>query len=208
MIAQYAFFIDSASCSGCKTCQVACQDRSDLKPGHLWRRVYEIEGGSWSGNGSSWEKLPFSYFISMSCNHCESPSCVKACPTHAMHKGDGGLVTVNPETCMGCGYCSWACPYDAPRIDKSLGKMTKCDGCPEHLAAGKKPVCVTACPMRALDFGPAEEIRLKYGDDADAFPLPDHKITEPSMVIKQHKNAADAENRDGRISNREEVTDA
>ncbi|OSB96938.1 4Fe-4S dicluster domain-containing protein, partial [Klebsiella pneumoniae] len=32
------------------------------------------------------------------------------------------------------------------------GHMTKCDGCHERVAEGKKPICVESCPLRALDF--------------------------------------------------------
>ncbi len=33
MTTQYGFFIDSARCTGCKTCELACKDYKDLTPG-------------------------------------------------------------------------------------------------------------------------------------------------------------------------------
>ena len=77
MSEQYAFYFDSSSCSGCKTCQVACKDKNDLSPGVLWRRVYEITGGDWEKVGETWIPDLKSYHLSMSCNHCEDHICLK-----------------------------------------------------------------------------------------------------------------------------------
>lgn len=52
-----------------------------------------------------------------------------------------------------------ACPYGAPQYNAAKGHMTKCDGCHTRVADGKKPICVESCPLRALDFGPIEELR-------------------------------------------------
>lgn len=199
------FYIDTSSCSGCKTCQVACQDKNDLEPGHLWRRIYEIEGGKWEKDGDKWTGIPHSWYVSISCNHCSEPSCVEACPTGAMTITEEGAVVVNQNRCMGCGYCNWACPYDAPKIDRNTGKMSKCDFCIDRIRIGLNPACVDSCPMRALDFGPLEELRHKYGSDMDIFPLPDSSITSPSIIIKKHQHSEMGN--DTYISNREEITD-
>jgi DMSO reductase iron-sulfur subunit len=200
------FYIDTSSCSGCKTCQVACQDKNDLKPGQHWRRIYEIEAGEWVKEAEKWTGIPHSWYVSISCNHCSEPSCVDACPTGAMTITEEGVVVVNHDRCMGCGYCSWACPYDAPRMNKEAGKMSKCDFCIDKIRQGLNPVCVDSCPMRALEFGPLDELRKKYGDERNIFPLPDSAITSPSVVIKKHKDSYKESK--AYISNREEVTDA
>ena len=59
---------------------------------------------------------------------------------------------------MGCGYCSWACPYGAPQYDTEQGIMTKCDFCYDYLDAGLPPSCVSACPLRVLDYGTAGRV--------------------------------------------------
>lgn len=199
------FHIDTSSCSGCKTCQVACQDKNDLEPGHLWRRIYEVEGGDWIREDDIYTEIPHSWYVSISCNHCSEPSCVEACPTGAMSISEEGIVYVNQDRCMGCGYCSWACPYDAPRMDKKKGLMSKCDFCIDRLKEGLNPVCVDACPMRAIDFGPLDKLEEKYGNEKQIFPLPDPSLTKPSLVITLHRNSRDKE--DCYISNREEVSD-
>ncbi len=42
---QVGFYINVATCIGCKTCVVACKDKMTLKSGNF-RRVYDIEVGS------------------------------------------------------------------------------------------------------------------------------------------------------------------
>ena len=65
-----AFYFDSSTCSGCKTCQMACKDKNDLPVGQLWRRVYEVTGGSWKKDGAAWQQDIFAYNLSLSCNIC------------------------------------------------------------------------------------------------------------------------------------------
>ncbi|MDI5422565.1 dimethylsulfoxide reductase subunit B, partial [Salmonella enterica subsp. enterica serovar Kentucky] len=150
MTTQYGFFIDSSRCTGCKTCELACKDYKDLTPDVSFRRIYEYAGGDWQEDNGVWHQNVFAYYLSISCNHCEDPACTKVCPSGAMHKRDDGFVVVNEEVCIGCRYCHMACPYGAPQYNAAKGHMTKCDGCYDRVAEGKKPICVESCPLRAL----------------------------------------------------------
>ena len=163
---QLGFYVDQASCTGCKACQIACKDKNDLPVGITWRRVAEYSGGGWSQDESQGTFKPnvFTYYTSVSCNHCEDPICVRVCPTKAMHKGEGGIVSVDDGACIGCRYCEWACPYSAPQFNADKGVMTKCDFCQDFLAEGRDPACVAACPSRVLHFGEIDDLRRKYGD--------------------------------------------
>ncbi|SDJ02284.1 anaerobic dimethyl sulfoxide reductase subunit B (DMSO reductase iron-sulfur subunit) [Ferrimonas sediminum] len=200
---QYGFYVDTSKCTGCKTCQIACKDRSDLPLGVKWRRVYEYGGGAWSDNGDgTLNQSVFAHYVSLGCNHCSHPVCVKACPTGAMHKrSSDGLVHVDAAICVGCHSCARACPYDAPQFDSERGVMTKCDGCYDRLKQGKKPSCVESCPLRTLEFGPIEELRARHGDNADIQPLPDSSITSPNLVITVNRAAQPG----GRVLNEFEV---
>jgi anaerobic dimethyl sulfoxide reductase subunit B (iron-sulfur subunit) len=202
---RYAFFFDSGSCSGCKTCQMACKDKNDLGPGILWRKVYEIAGGSWRNADGLWVPEVNAYNLSLACNHCEDPACLKACPTRAVSRRADGIVVMDGRRCAGCRYCEWSCPYGAPRYDARRGIMTKCDLCADLVGAGGRPSCVAACPMRALDFGPLEELRARYGGTDSVFPLPAAPATKPSLLIRPHRSAVRAgEGRCG-IANAEET---
>jgi len=193
---QPAFYLDASACSGCKACQAACKDKHHLPIGVLWRRVYEVTGGGWTRAGETWTSDVFAYNLSLSCHHCARPICVEVCPTHAMHKRTDGIVVVDHDRCIGCQYCSWACPYDAPQYDRALGQMTKCDFCADDLAAGKPPACVAACPMRVL------ETRERPDASADVNPLPVASLTEPALIVTPHQAA----HRPGALGNAEEVS--
>ncbi len=138
MSTQYGFFIDSARCTGCKTCELACKDYKNLTPEVSFRRIYEYAGGDWQEDNGVWQQNVFAYYLSIACNHCEDPACTKVCPSGAMHKRDDGFVVVNEAVCIGCRYCHMACPYGAPQYNADKGHMTKCDGCHERVAEGKK----------------------------------------------------------------------
>ncbi|WP_434361012.1 dimethylsulfoxide reductase subunit B [Parasalinivibrio latis] len=202
---QYGFYIDSSKCTGCKTCQLSCKDNKDLDVGVNFRRVYEYAGGNWVKDGDTWRQDVYSYYVSMACNHCSEPACTKVCPSGAMHKREDGFVVVDTDTCIGCQYCSMACPYGAPQFNADKGHMTKCDGCYERVAEGKQPICVESCPLRALEFGPIEELRAKYGDQAEVAPLPSASLTKPNIVIKPNRHARPCGDTTGYLANPKEV---
>lgn len=207
---QYGFMIDTARCTGCKTCQLSCKDYKDLPVDVNFRRVYEYVGGEWlpegEGKNQVWRQEVFAYYTSIACNHCADPACVKVCPSGAMHKrDDNGLVIVNEDVCIGCKSCAMACPYGAPQFNAKKGHMTKCDGCQDRLAQGLKPVCVASCPLRALDFGPIEELRAKYGELAAIAPLPAANYTTPSLVVQPNAKARPAGDNSGFLGNPREV---
>lgn len=206
MSVQYGFYFDSDCCTGCKTCELACKDYKDLDTNVNFRRIYEYAGGDWQQQANGcWQHNVFAYYLSISCNHCDNPACVSVCPTGAMHKTEDGFVIVNEAICIGCRYCHMACPYDAPQYDAMKGHMTKCDGCHSRILEGKKPICVDACPLRALDFAPIDELRKTYGDLAAIAPLPSPEHTAPNLVIKTNKNARPTGDTTGFLANPREV---
>lgn len=204
-----AFYLDTQNCTGCKTCMVACKDKNDLEAGVRWRRVVEYTGGDWLiMPDGTYRQNVFSYYLSVSCNHCAEPICVEVCPTTAMNQDECGIVAIDQRKCMGCGYCEWACPYSAPQFKARSGRMSKCDFCRDELKAGKSPACVAACPTRALNF--AEYDDLQQGQDREnaIAPLPEHGLTIPRAVFKPHKSSKPANSTDGHIANPEEIKDA
>ena len=123
----------------------------------------------------------------MTCFHCAEPPCVPACPVGAITKREeDGVVVEDREACLGkdeCELCLGACPYDAPQFGaEDNAKMQKCDFCLDKLAENKPPICVAACPMRALDAGPIDELRAKYGDKKEAEGFAYSLETKPCII--------------------------
>ena len=204
-----AFYLDTQICTGCKTCMVACKDKNDLAPGVRWRRVVEYTGGEWliMPDGTYTQDV-FSYYISVSCNHCAEPICVEVYPTAAMNQDEQGIVSIDPVKCMGCGYCEWACPYSAPQYLADSGQMSKCDFCRDELKAGSVPACVAACPTRALQLREFDELQQEFNGQQAIAPLPDHAMTAPRAIFKPHKMSKSIYSTVGHIANPEETKDA
>ncbi len=170
---QIAFFVDTTRCINCKTCEIACKDFHDAPVGCRMRRVRSFEGGEFPH--------VFAYNISMACNHCEEPACVQHCPAGAYSKRpQDGVVVHDPERCIGCRYCTWVCPYGAPQYDPAEGRIRKCNLCVEEIDAGRMPVCVTSCPMRAIEIGVLAEISSRPGATIAIYGMPSPNITTPS----------------------------
>lgn len=208
----YAFTFDAAFCSGCKACQAACKDKNNLPLGVLWRRVYEVSGGAWQKDGEAWNNTVFAYNLSIACNHCIHPKCAGVCPTRAYHVREDGIVVLDTTKCMGCGYCAWACPYDAPQYNPEAGVMTKCNLCFDNLEQGLPPACVAACPMRALDYKDVPEdedlannkIKLwQCSASAHPFPLSKYSRAQPRLAIRPHPAMKGAEEKS--VANLEEI---
>lgn len=205
-MSQQAFLFDGTRCTGCKTCEMSCKDFKDLGIGLALRKVYEVTLGetTMDGNGA-FDTTCVSYPVSMACNHCDAPACVEVCPQAAISKDEEtGLVITDRETCIGCGSCVQACPYNAPVLDEEAKKSVKCDGCADRLAAGEKPVCVEACPARALDLDEAEAM-AKLGEQAAIAPLPDPAETMPNFFINPSSDAQPFDSKDAVLANPLEV---
>ena len=159
--------IDLDTCVGCQACATSCkewntggfsgplsdQDPYGADPHGTWlNRVHMYE----TGEGDDTRTVNFP----RSCLHCETPACVTVCPTGASYKrAEDGIVLVNPDTCIGCKLCSWACPYGAREYDYADGTMKKCTLCVDRIynetlePEDRQPACVRACPTGARHFG-------------------------------------------------------
>jgi hypothetical protein len=57
----------------------------------------------------------------------------------------------------------------------------------DRLRVGEKPICVIACPLRALDFGPVDDLAKIYGKERDLEDLPSSRTTKPSIVFRPRR---------------------
>lgn len=187
---QYGFYANTDICTGCKACMTACMDRNNLEGEELIRKVYEFGGGAFEKDAAgAYTATSFAYYVSLTCQHCDNPACVAACPTGAMAKHADGIVRSDQEVCIGCGACVMACPYHHPFVSEKTHTSIKCTLCTDETSEDgvPHPACATACPVRALEFGPIDELRAKYGDTCTIAIFGDE--TEPNVVINPHRDA-------------------
>lgn len=148
---QKGFIFDLNKCVGCHACVVACQIENGIDQHVPWREISTF-------NSFQHPKLPVFYY-SLACNHCEDAPCMKNCPALAYSKDtDLNTIVFQADKCIGCKYCTWACPYDVPKYFHRDGVVEKCTLCTNRLNEGLKPACANLCPTGALGF---EEIELQ-----------------------------------------------
>lgn len=185
-----AMAIDLRRCTGCRACAVACKAEHGVRLGGFRSWVSEQEFGT--------QPRMTREFLPRLCNHCEEPACEKVCPTGATFKRGDGIVTIDPERCIGCRHCMAACGYNARYFNSQIdpedvqrryparthGTVDKCDFCARRVDAGGKPSCVATCPAGARTFGDAEDPQsdvfamLRSGN---AVPLLPELGTRPSV---------------------------
>jgi Fe-S-cluster-containing dehydrogenase component len=184
---RWGLAIDTAKCArqdACTRCIDACNSAHNVPvipdPRHevrwIWKEPFQDAFLSQSDPYEGNRTLP----VMVLCNHCDSPPCVRVCPTKATWKREDGLVAMDWHRCIGCRYCIAACPYGSRSFNwvdprpyihiqnpefptRTMGVVEKCTLCSERLAVSKAPLCVEACPEKALVFGnladPKSEIR-------------------------------------------------
>ncbi len=170
---QFAFEVDLDACTGCKACVAACHSLNGLDPDEAFRSVGLLHGGS--------PEEPELRTVTTSCHHCVEPACLSGCPVKAYEKDPvTGIVKHLDDQCIGCQYCTFMCPYDAPKYSKKRGIVRKCDMCSSRLAVGEAPACVQACPNGAIAISIVDQNRAVQVSEAGAFlpgaPAPDHTI--------------------------------
>jgi Fe-S-cluster-containing dehydrogenase component/DMSO reductase anchor subunit len=135
------FIFDTGKCVGCRACSAACRLRNNFTS--QTRVIHD-----W--NDELLPGIPV-FHISLACNHCTEADCMKGCPSGA-YRREGTAVVIEPDRCIGCRYCVWNCPYDAPCYT-DRGVVEKCHLCYEDLRSGDNPACTNACPTGALSYG-------------------------------------------------------
>src|SRR5437773_2046471 len=116
------------------------------------------------GGAPGMRQLPVvSKFIdTTTCIGCKA--CEAAWPAPgAIVQYENGIVDVNPEACIGCGFCATGCPFDVPKFHAKTGKMAKCTLCVDRVKSGLEPACIKACPTGCLQFGTKDDM-IVYGN--------------------------------------------
>jgi formate dehydrogenase iron-sulfur subunit len=160
-------YIDTTTCIGCKACEAACVEWNETG------RIQTVQTGTYQTlptlHAQFWNLIRFDerevdggiawLMRKDQCMHCDEPGCLAACPAPgAIVQYANGIVDVNPENCIGCGYCETGCPFDVPRFHQTTGKMAKCTLCVDRVDVGLEPACIKACPTGCLQFGTKDDM--------------------------------------------------
>jgi molybdopterin-containing oxidoreductase family iron-sulfur binding subunit len=183
-MARWGMVIDLDKCVACQGCTVACRmenntpivapEEANLGRAMLWNEVFPLEQHSQFAA----EDIDASY-IPRPCQHCDNPPCIKVCPVHATFKQDetGGQVLQKYDRCIGCRFCTVACPYGvryfnwyapewtpemaqhlnpdeetAPRV---RGIVEKCSFCIQRLRRAEEEAEAAGRAFRPSDYQPA-----------------------------------------------------
>ena len=194
---RWGMVVDLRKCVGCQTCTIACKQTNNTPPRVFWRWVADTELGTYPDVARM--------FVPMGCQHCTDAPCFDVCPTTATYKRADGIVDIQYDLCIGCGYCIVACPYLARNIvfdtipyyesglippeitlahPDRVGVATKCNFClprvEEGLAKGWTPgVHPDATPACC---GSCIANALHFGDLDD----PESKV---SKYVRENKTA-------------------
>jgi anaerobic dimethyl sulfoxide reductase subunit B (iron-sulfur subunit) len=163
-----AFWVKASKCVNCGSCVEACRTYHGTADDEPSRR--KVVGYTTSSGRE--------VYVSTSCMHCDEPSCVEVCPAKAITKRSDGIVSVDPDRCIGCKYCNEACPFNVPHYT-SHG-MDKCDFCLSiGVRPGSTPRCVQACPTGALNAGWRDDVMAESGGEVVRI----EGSTGPSMYL-------------------------
>ena len=174
---RYGFAIDTKRCIGCHTCSTACRIENNLPNGVWWNRALTEGGPEMDTPAGEFPEATMSY-LTVACQHCENPACVKVCPVGATYKDpETGVVRQDYDKCIGCRMCMSACPYTGVRsfnweepqhhMDYATGGkdvpehqrhvVEKCTFCYHRTSQGIEPACMHLCIGRARFWGDLDD---------------------------------------------------
>lgn len=174
---KWGMAIDLDRCTACQTCVVACSVENNMMLGSAeesamgrvirWLKLLpriESRGGHLRHD-----------LVPMPCQQCEDPPCVRVCPVSATYKSVDGIIGQVYDRCIGCRYCTNACPYTckffnwsqpqwpkpteaAHNPDVSIrdkGVVEKCLFCHHRLQRAKDLARAEGRELREADYVPA-----------------------------------------------------
>ena len=200
---RWVFLVDTHKCVGCGLCVKACKIENntpyEANVSRTWveRYIMTKSGKSWIDSPKAArdgfisaqsdqnhagmidipnEDISKAFFVPKLCNQCDNPPCVQVCPVGATYQTADGVILVDREWCIGCGYCIMGCPYGVRFFHPEHHVAEKCNFCYHRITKGMNSACVDACPFGARRIG-----NLKDPDD----PITKIITTERVSVLKE-----------------------
>ena len=205
-VTQYAFFVDSDACSGCKTCQVACKDKNDLPAGVHWRRVFEVTAGGWQRKGAAWAPEVVAYHLSVACHHCVHAGLRASVHTRG-HLETGRRRRLHRQPAL------HALPEVRVRLSLRRDPVRRRSPPGGQVRLLRRPArCGPAAGVRGRLPEPGARFRrlrraqeARHGEIREVFPLPAASIADPSLAIRPHRQRGLARERGPEVANWEEL---
>ncbi|MHC4093044.1 MAG: 4Fe-4S dicluster domain-containing protein [Planctomycetota bacterium] len=176
-MARWGMVIDLDRCTGCQACVIACQAENNIPPPQ--------QDQAEMGRSISWMQLATNVegeypnvkmkMLPRPCMHCDEPPCIKVCPVRATYKSEDGIIGQIYSRCIGCRYCTTACPYtlryfnwyrpewpepmtEGLNPDVSVrpkGVVEKCTFCHHRLIRARDQAKFEGRPLRPGEYVPA-----------------------------------------------------
>ena len=148
--------VDKDKCVGCFRCEQNCNlandpgkihpyiSRVNLRDRYFYGEEMEEDWRHGPGVMGNYQWEP------MTCKQCSTPWCGEACPVEAIQADENtGARVVDKDTCIACGACTEACPWNIPVIDPENDYATKCINC---------GACVNGCITGAITMNEWEDV--------------------------------------------------
>ncbi len=172
---RWTFLVDTNKCVGCGMCVKACKLENEIPYDspvtRTWVERYvitkdgeaHIDSPLGGRDGFIDDKIrdevidpkdiTKAFFVPKLCNQCENAPCVQVCPVGATYQTEDGVVLIDRDWCIGCGYCIMACPYGVRFFHPVTKTADKCNFCYHRTSKGLEPACVQACAFDARKIG-------------------------------------------------------